>query len=151
MDAVTYPDDDVQRFLAERVVAVKPQIDQETELAKRYGAVWTPGLVWMTPDGKACHQNVGFFEPAELLAESVLALGRVAGGRSDWKEARERFDEVTRTWPDSHAAPAALYWAGVAAKKDSGEVDGLMAAWKQLRKDHPDSAWATKVSFIEDS
>jgi hypothetical protein len=150
MDTVTYPDEPTQAFLADNVVPFKPRIDQNEDLARRYGMTWTPGLVWLTPDGLACHKNVGFFEPDEFLAESLFGCGQVAAGQSDWKTARERFDETARRWPKSFAAPAALYWAGVAAKKTTGEVGDLLTHWKKLLADHPRDAWAMKVSFIRD-
>ncbi len=149
MDAVTYPDDETQRFLAERVVAVKPQIDRHPELAKRFGVAWTPGLVWLTPRGVPCHRNVGFFEPEELRAECLLGCAHAAAAESDWETALERFRETARLFPESHAAPAALYWAGVSAKKATGEAGALLALWKELLVEHPGSAWAMKVSFIE--
>jgi hypothetical protein len=150
MDAVTYPDEGVARFLAEKAVCYKPRIDEEADLARRYGVKWTPGLVWLDGEGHACHQNVGFLDPREFLAESTFALGRVAACADDWAVALDRFEEVTGAWPATFAAPAALYWAGVAAKKDTGEVAPLLEKWKKLRARYRDSAWAMKVSFLED-
>jgi len=151
MDTVTYPDAETQRFLNEHVIAFKARIDEHADLAKGFGTTWTPGLVWLTPHGRACHQNVGYFEPEELRAESLYGCGHVAAGDSDWSTARERFEQTAERWPRSHAAPAARYWAGVAAKKATGDVDDLLKAWKRLLDDHPESAWAMKVSFLRDA
>lgn len=149
MDAVTYPDDAVEQFLSKEVVCFKPQIDENKDLARRYGVVWTPGLLWLDAEGSSHHQNVGFFPPEEFLAECAFGMGKVAAGCGDWSRALEHFDRVAETWPGSHAAPAALYWAGVASKMDSGKLEGLMERWKQILSSHPRSAWAMKVSFLE--
>ena len=120
------------------------------DLAKSFGLVWTPGLLWLTPEGRMCHRNVGFFEPEEFLAESLFGCGQVAAGQSDWERARATFQETVDRWPRSHAAPAALYWAGVAAMK-VGQKDDMVRSWKKILSDHPESAWAMKVSFIQKS
>lgn len=149
MDAVTYPDERTQLFLSEKLVAFKPRIDEHEELARRFGVTWTPGLVWLTPDGEACHRNVGFFQPEEFIAECLFACGQVAAGQSDWETAQERFHECVSRWPRTHAAPAALYWAGVAAKKASGEAGELLEFWKRLLAKYEGDSWAKKVAFIE--
>jgi hypothetical protein len=150
MDAVTYPDDDVQELLAERVIGFKPEVGENADLARRLGVTWTPGLVWLDPDGRACHRNVGFFEPREFQAECLLGCAHVAAAQGDWEAAGELFAEIAERFPRTYAAPAALYWAGVASKKATGEGRGLMRWWKQLLRSHTGNAWAMKVSFLED-
>ena len=150
MDAVTYPHEDTQRFLIENVVTFKPRIDENEDLARRFGMTWTPGLMWLSSDARLCHRNVGYFAPDEFLAESTYGCGHVAAGHSDWQTARKRFEDTAANWPRSHAAPAALYWAGVAAKKVTGEAGDLLKAWKKLLRKHPESAWAMKVAFIDE-
>ena len=151
MDAVTYPDEDVVRFLNEQTVCYKPRIDENEALAARFGVQWTPGLVWLTPEGKPCHENVGFFDPDEFLAESTFALGAAAVQEGAWHRALEHFESIPQRWSGSFAAPAAMYWSGVAAKMSSGEVRPLLSRWRQLLSAHPKSAWAMKAGFIESS
>jgi hypothetical protein len=148
MDAVTYPNDDVQALLDERAVPYKPQIDENKDFAKRMGVVWTPGLLWLTPEGDLAHSNVGYFEPDEFQAELVYGFGKVAAAQRAWNAARRSFDEVADRWPQSFAAPAALYWAGVAGKNATDDVGPLKTAWNRLLDVHPESAWAMKVSFL---
>ncbi|MEZ5978673.1 MAG: hypothetical protein R3F34_10685 [Planctomycetota bacterium] len=147
---MTYPDSDTRKFLAENVVAHKVCVDDEERLVTRYDVAWTPGLVWTTPAGEAVHTNVGYFDPTEFQAECSFACGRVAAARGDWDRALERFDATAERWPHSHAAPAALFWAGAASKRSTGEVDGLLDRWKRILSDHAESAWAMKVSFVEE-
>jgi hypothetical protein len=150
MDTVTYPNEEVETLLEEHAVCYKAQIEESKELARRYRVVWTPGLCWLDGEGNLLHQNVGYFEPHEFLAEFLSGCARVAAGRGDWKAARKSFEQVAERWPESHAAPAALYWAGVAGMRDSGEAEALMTPWKRLLEQYPRDAWAMKVSFIEE-
>lgn len=150
MDTVTYPSQDVAKYLSDHFVCFKPQIDVETDLARRYGVKWTPGLLWLDEQGNAAHENVGYFDPPELLAECTFGRGRVAVAKGDWETARERFEEVLSRWPDSFASPAALYWSGVSAKMSGGDVEDLLERWHHLIDRHPTSSWAMKVSFIRD-
>jgi TolA-binding protein len=150
MDTVTYPNDEVAQLLHDRFVCFKPQMDRHQELAQRYGVLWTPGMLWLDERGTKRHSNVGFFEPREFLAECTYGAGKVAGGRKDWKTALQCFDEVQQRWPDSFAAPAAMYWGAVAAKFATGKTDELLRRWRELLSGHPGSAWAMKISFLND-
>jgi hypothetical protein len=149
MDAVTYPNDQVAAALNEGFIAFKPEIGKNARLAKGYGVVWTPGLLWLDAEGTVRHNNVGFFEPEELLAELDFGRGRVLAAAGDWEAARRTHEAAIERWPNAHATPAARYWAGVAAKKATGEAEPLVKHWKALRRAHPDSAWAMKVSFVD--
>jgi hypothetical protein len=149
MDAVTYPNERVQSWLREHWIACRLPIAEEKELARRFGVLWTPGLVWLDAEGAAHHTNVGYFEPNELLAESCFGAGMVAAGSGDWEAALSWFETVDKQWQHSHAAPAAKYWAGVAAKMWSGDVEPLLAHWRNLIRLYGSSSWAEKVSFID--
>lgn len=148
MDAVTYPHDDVQAALAERVVPIKLKIDEHGELAQRMGAIWTPGLLWLTPKGDVTHSNVGYFEPEEFQAELAFGCGKTAAMLGDWKGAEKTFDEVAQRWPGTHATPAALYWTGVAGYKATKDAGALKKAWTRLLDEHAGTAWAMKASFL---
>jgi hypothetical protein len=151
MGTVTYPDDEVAQRLHDRFVCFKPQIDKHPELAQRYGVLWTPGLLWLDERGTRRHENVGFFEPHEFLAECTFGEGKVAAAQKDWAGALARFDEVGQRWPDSYAAPAAMYWGAVAAKFSSGNSNDLVNRWKELLSRHPQSSWAMRIAFLRDA
>jgi hypothetical protein len=149
MGAVTYPDEQVAQRLHDRFVCFKPQIDRNQELAHRYGVLWTPGLLWLDERGTKRHENVGFFEPREFLAECTFGEGKVLAGRKDWPGALARFEEVLQSWPDSFAAPAAAFWIAVAARFATGKSEELGTRWRELLSRYPQSSWAMKVSYIE--
>ncbi len=148
MDAVTYPNSEVVQYLSEHFVCFKPRLDAHRQLAKQFGVTWTPGLVWLDEAGEVHHQNVGYFAPEELLAECAFGRGKVAVGKDDWKDASACFSEVVEKWPKSFAAPAALYWNGVASKLATKDAQPLLENWNRLIDEHSDSAWAMKVSFL---
>jgi hypothetical protein len=150
MDAVTYPDERVARFLNENTVPYKPELAEHRQLAESYGVQWTPGLAWLDQDAQLRHQNVGYFAPEEFLAEQEMGLGQVAMGQHDWKAASKHFNEVQDSFPGSAAAPAALYWNGVASKLAADDAGPLMENWKKLLEEHGDSPWAMKVEFIRE-
>jgi TolA-binding protein len=148
MDTVTYPDKEVVQYLSEHFVCFKPRIDAQRSLAQQLGVVWTPGLVWLDAAGDVCHQNVGYFAPEELLAECAFGRGKSAALKGEWAEAKGCFTEVTESWPSSFAAPAALYWSGAASMMATKDKEAMLKSWNRLLEDHPDSAWAMKVSFL---
>ena len=47
MDTVTYPHGGVERRLTQHFVAVRPQIDAEKDLAKKFFVGWTPGFLFL--------------------------------------------------------------------------------------------------------
>lgn len=151
MDAVTYPNEEVADYLTKNAVCFKPRIDEAEELAREMGVLWTPGLVWLDHQGTVQHSNIGYFEPSEFLPEFAFGCAKVALGRSDWKAARRHLTEIHDKWPESNAAPAALYWQGVASKRDFDDVARLLECWRQLLEEYPASAWAAKVRFIEEN
>src|SRR5262245_34233022 len=148
MDAVTYPDARVEKFLNEEVVAFRPELHQETALAEGYSMLWTPGLVWLDDTAVARHSTVGWFPPEQFLAESLLGCAHVELW-DDAGKARQKFERIVNEFAGTRAAPAAMYWAGVAAMKASGSSDDLLRWWKRLRQEHAESSWAMKVAFIE--
>jgi len=75
-----------------------------------------------------------------------LGLGKAAFSRGQFEEAKRDFEAVAKDYPQSAAAPEAIYWAGVSAYKQSGKPDPLKQAGEELRKKYPASEWAKKSS-----
>ena len=83
---------------------------------------------------------------ARYLAGFAYILGRAAFARSDFAEAERRFRGVVKNHPDTDAAPEALYWAGVAKYKATGDAAALAETYKQFQSRYKDTSWATKAS-----
>jgi TolA-binding protein len=97
-------------------------------------------------DGSKRHQFEGFLPADEFLAQLQLGLAHVAFARQDWKSAEELFRKVVAEFPNTDAAPQALYWAGVAKYKASGDAAALGETAQQFKNRYAESSWAKKAS-----
>jgi len=149
MGTVTYPHGGVERRLLQHFVCVRPQIDLEKDLAKRFLVSWTPGLLFLDGLENVHHRAFGFHPPE--MFEHLLDLGRglVEFNLGRHNGAITALAEVTEDDQASPLQAEALYWLGVARYK-SGDKEGLSRAWNRLLDLHPESAWAPKVGFIRE-
>jgi len=149
MDTVTYPHGGVERRLTQHFVAVRPQIDVDKDLAKKFGVGWTPGFLFLDAQEMVQHRAFGFHPPE--MFEHLLDIGRgmmaFQAGRFD--EAAQAFAAVTDSKDPSPLQPEAHYWLGVARYK-AGDKEALGKAWNELLDRHPKSVWAAKVGFIRE-
>lgn len=147
MDTVTYPHPEVIMRLGQRFVPMRLQVDKAAELASQFNIVWTPGLVVLDGSKRVWVRTFGYCPPEEFLPWLALSEGKFHFGRAHFDKAEACFAECHATWPKSHAAPEALYWQGVARYKQ-GDVQGLGQFWYRLRREHPESLWTQKASFL---
>jgi len=75
-----------------------------------------------------------------------LGLGHAAFKREDWSEAERRFQAVVAEYPDTEAAPQALYWAGVARYKGTNDGAALAETANAFAERYKDTSWAKKAS-----
>ena len=86
----------------------------------------------------------GYLPKDEFRAQLELGLARVAFMNKNWAEAESRYAAVLDRYPDSKAAPDALYWKGVSHYKATndhtilGELPGI------FQEKYPDSIWSKK-------
>jgi len=134
-----------ENFIPVRV-HVRNQADEFKRLGERYGAQWTPTILVVDPTGEERHRVEGFLPAADLLAQLELGLARSEFARSNFAEAERRFREVVQRYPESEVAPEALYWAGVARYKATGDASALGETAKKFQERYRDSSWAKKAS-----
>ena len=108
--------------------------------------MWTPTLLVLDSKGKEQYRFEGFFPPEDFLAQQHLGLGRVAFAEGNYAAARKRYGAVVEHLPKSDAAPEALYWAGVAKYKQTGDGAALAETAEAFRSRYSDSSWAKKAS-----
>lgn len=82
----------------------------------------------------------------EFRAQLELALARVAFASKKWKDAERRYSEVLDRYPNSKAAPEALYWKGVSHYKATNDHTVLGELPAQFAEKYPDSLWALKTA-----
>jgi TolA-binding protein len=102
--------------------------------------------VVVDPLGVERHRIEGFLPAEEFLAQLALGLGKSAFARQQFGEAERWFGEVVERFPDTEAAPEALYWAGVALYKKTNDPSALAHTAEAFTRQYRDSIWAKKAS-----
>ena len=145
-----YSDPEVAAFISGHFVPVRvhvrEQADEFKRLGSRFSAQWTPTILIVDEGGEERYRLEGFLPKDDFLAQLSLGLAHAAFARSDFAEAERGFRDVVTRYPDSEAAPEALYWAGVAKYKASGDASALRDTYEQFQTRYKDTSWATKAS-----
>jgi hypothetical protein len=109
----------------EQFLPVRIHVKEQPAAMERFGVLWTPTVLLMDSNGTERHRIEGFLPAADFAAQLLLGLGHSAFANKEWKEVERRFGEVLEKYPESEAAPEALYWKGVARYKETGEASPL--------------------------
>jgi TolA-binding protein len=145
-----WPDERIVRFVSENFIPARVHVKDNPQefkrYAERYQAPWTPTILELDPDGVEQHRIEGFLPADDLLAQLMLGRARMAFQQQQWGEAERRFREIVERLPESDAAPEALYWAGVAPYKATGDPASLQATGRAFTTRYQDSTWAKKAS-----
>jgi thiol:disulfide interchange protein len=70
MDAKTFSDEKVQKFLKDRTVAIRINVDDNKDLAKEHKITAIPCLVFLDGEGKEVGRILGFRPADKFLAEA---------------------------------------------------------------------------------
>lgn len=71
MEESTWPDADVQAWIAREAVAIQVDVDREGELSSKFRASSIPTIVFLEPSGKELGRFVGYRDAAGFLAEAA--------------------------------------------------------------------------------
>lgn len=112
----------------------------------RFDALWTPSVIILDSNGKERFRIEGYLPKDEFRAHLELALARVAFMSKQWKDAEQRYTEVLERYPESKAAPEALYWKGVSHYKATNDHTVLGELPGQFQEKYPESEWALKTA-----
>jgi outer membrane protein assembly factor BamD (BamD/ComL family) len=96
-------------------------------------------------NGKERHRIEGYLPKDEFAAQLLLALARVAFMQKKWTDAEKLYDEIVQKYPNSTAAPEALYWRAVAHYKKTNDHTVLGTVAKTLAEKYPNSVWSKKA------
>jgi hypothetical protein len=145
-----WPDERVVRFVNQHFlparVHVKQNPDDFKRYAERYSAPWTPTILELDADGIERHRVEGFLPADDLLAQLKLGLAHMTFKQQRWADAERRFREIVEQLPHTDAAAEALYWAGVARYKATGDAASLKDTARAFTQRYVDSTWAKKAS-----
>jgi len=145
-----YTDPAVIQFIDDHFVPVRvhvrDQADEFKQLGAKYNAQWTPTILVIDSQGEERHRIEGFLPTRDFLSQVALGLGHSAFARGDFAEAERWFRDVVERYAESDAAPEALYWAGVARYKATGDAAALGETAQQFQRRFQGTSWATKAS-----
>jgi hypothetical protein len=145
-----WPDERIVRFVNEHFLTarVHPQKnpDDFKKYGERYGAQWTPIVLELDADRAEHHRIEGFLPADDFLAQLMLGWARMAFDAGQWTEAEQRYREIVDRLPNTEAAAEALYWAGVAPYKATGNPASLKATGDAFKQRYTNTPWAKKAS-----
>jgi TolA-binding protein len=127
-------------------VPLEAHIKEHAVYFHRFDVNWTPSVLILDSNGKERFRIEGYLPKDEFRAQLELALARVAFMSKDWADAERRYTEVLERYPDSTAAPEALYWKGVSHYKGTNDHTVLGELPGQFEEQYPDSSWALKTA-----
>jgi thiol:disulfide interchange protein len=68
MDATTFQDPEVQKFIREHTIAIKVDVDENRHLANRYGVAGLPTILFLDSDGYELDRLTGLIPTPHFLA-----------------------------------------------------------------------------------
>jgi outer membrane protein assembly factor BamD (BamD/ComL family) len=108
--------------------------------------VWTPTVLILDPNGTERQRLEGYLPKDEFRAQLEMGLARLAFMNKDWANAERRYSAVLDHFPNSKAAPEALYWKGVSHYKATNDHTVLGELPGQFEQKYPESVWALKTA-----
>ncbi len=149
MGAGTYPDPEVERYLAQHFVPVQYNVVEQPDSMRQFNSTWTPTLIVQDADGREHRRAQGYFDARRFLGEFALARLVSVINRGDFGAAQARVEDTfARTKGDPVREPEARYWAAVVGYKTTGKPDPLISGWNGLMDAFPGSEWAKRVEFL---
>ena len=138
------------KFVTDNFIAARVHVKDDSALFQKYGekynAQWTSTILELDPQGVERHRIEGFLPADEFIAQLMLGRAQIAFAQQKWDEAERRFREVVEQYPDTDAAPEALYWAGVAPYKGTHDAASLKRTADAFKERYRDTTWAKKAS-----
>jgi hypothetical protein len=141
-----YPDERVAEFIRENFIPVKIHVKENPAGFERFGAQWTPTIIVADPRGTERYRFEGYLPADEFIAHLELGLAKIAFTNNDFGKAEHLNRDIVQRFPNSGAAPEALYWAGVSKYKGSHDAAALKDTAQAFRSQYSDSQWAKKAS-----
>jgi outer membrane protein assembly factor BamD (BamD/ComL family) len=96
-------------------------------------------------NGKERHRIEGYLPKEEFAAQLLLGLARVAFMQKKWADSEKLYDEIIQKYPNTEAAPEAIYWKAVSHYKGTNDHTVLGEVPKTLQHKYPKSVWVKKA------
>ncbi len=75
-----------------------------------------------------------------------MGVARAAFGRRQFEEALHAFEKLAADYPETDAAPEAIYWATASAYQLTRDPEYLEKGGLELQEKYPRSIWTVKSS-----
>ncbi len=106
-------------------------------------------MLILDPNGEERYRIEGYLPKDEFRAQLESGLARVAFMSKNFADAERRYSALLDRYPNSKAAPEALYWTGVSHYKLTNDHTILGELPEMFRQKYPDSIWALKTAAWE--
>ncbi len=143
-----YSDPEVQTFIGTNFTPARFHVKEQPDAFPRFGAEWTPTVLVSSSAGKEHHRIEGFLPKGDFMGQLRLGLAHLAREGGDFEGAETRYRALADSAQPDLAAEA-LYWAGVAQYKRTGDGGALTETARQMRARFADSTWMKKASVWE--
>ncbi|GAB6190776.1 tetratricopeptide repeat protein [Desulfocastanea catecholica] len=144
MGAVTYPTKDVVNLVNNYLIPLRINI-KDDPILDDYHQIWTPTIIVLDFNGKEIQRTIGFLEPDEFIPMIQLGIAKVRLGAKEYDTAMISLKSIIETYPESEAAPEAVYFRGVTLYKQEQNPGKLKEAYEKLLSNYPDSAWTKRA------
>jgi tetratricopeptide (TPR) repeat protein len=144
MGAVTYPNAEVVAFVNQNFIPVQVLFDAQP-LAGDFNITWTPTMIVLDENGKEHHRAVGFQPPEEFIPFLMVGQGKTYFDLNDFDAAIAQLEKIIKEYPQSAAAPEAVFHLGVSRYKASHNAAPLKEAFEYLKANYPGSEWLKRA------
>ena len=145
-----YTDPRVVSFVTDNFIPVRVHVqrnaDDYKQLTTKYNAQWTPTILMLDEMGNERHRIEGFLPADDFLAQLELGAAHSAFARNDYADAERRFRAILSARRNDEVSAEALYWAGVAGYKATGDAAALKNTASAFATQYSGSTWAKKAS-----
>jgi tetratricopeptide (TPR) repeat protein len=146
MGAVTYPDQEVAKFVDLNFIPVQIETSEQNQaLMEKYGVNWTPSIFVLDADGKVHYNTTGFIPPEEFVPIFLVGKARWYFDAGQLAEARATLEEMLSRCPQASAAAEAVFFLGVTKYKMTHDPKPLRAAYDELKAKYPQSDWTRRA------
>lgn len=104
-------------------------------------------MLVLDPNGVERWRIEGYLPTAEFRAQLETGLARIPFVDKRWEEAERRYADIVAKYPQTAAAPEAVYWRGVSRYKATKDRTALGAVASELTENYQGSVWAKKASI----
>ncbi len=144
MDAVTYPDEKVAAYIDRNYIPLRIASDAEP-YSTDFMVQWTPRTIVVDSFGSIHQSEVGFFPPENFIPALELGLAKTAFDEDRLDACTKHLATILTDYPNSAAAPEAVYLQGVTNYKTTHQAGPLKDAYNSLKDTYPNSEWVTRA------